>query len=98
MTWMGPGDGEGGLSDPTSGPPPVALALIYPLYFGMIILYVWASVRLSLLGPITVAEGRFALGRAWSATKGRFWTLLDLGAATIVRWFLVYFAAIVLFC
>jgi hypothetical protein len=89
---------SGGMSDPTSGPPPVALALIYPLYFGMIILYVWASVRLSLLGPITVAEGRFALGRAWSATKGRFWTLLDLGAATIVRWFLVYFAAIVLFC
>ncbi len=89
---------NGGMDSPASAMPSVALALIYPLYFGLIILYVWVSVRLSLLGPITVAEGRFALGRAWSATKGRFWTLLDLGAATIVRWFLIYFAAIVVFC
>jgi hypothetical protein len=76
--------------------PPAALALVYPIVFGAIILWVWISVRLSLVGPITVAEGRFALGRSWSATKGRFWTLLDLGAATMVRWFIVYMAMIIL--
>lgn len=76
--------------------PPVALALVYPLIFGALILWVWLAVRLSLVGPITVAEGRFALGRSWSATKGRFWTLLDLGAATMVRWSIVYMAMIVL--
>lgn len=76
--------------------PPVALALVYPVIFGVLILWVWISVRLSLVGPITVAEGRFALGRSWSATKGRFWTLLDLGAATMVRWFIVYMAMIIL--
>ena len=87
---------SGGLqSGQASGP---MLALFYPAYFGAIILYVWVSVRLSLLGPITVAEGRFALGRSWAATKGRFWVLIDLGAATMVRWFLVYFAAICIFC
>lgn len=86
----------GGLSNPQPTPSP-AFALIYPLYFGAICLYVWIAVRLSLLGPITVAEGRFAIGRSWAATKGHFWTLLDLGAATIVRWFLVYFVAVVAF-
>jgi hypothetical protein len=76
--------------------PPVAIALVYPIIFGALILWVWLSVRLSMVAPITVAEGRFALGRSWSATKGRFWTLLDLGAATLVRWFIVYMAMIVL--
>ena len=76
--------------------PPVAIALVYPAFFGALILWVWLSVRLSLVGPITVAEGRFALGRSWAATKGRFWTLLDLGAATIVRWFIVYMIMIIL--
>lgn len=85
-----------GGAQPGAAPSP-AIALFYPLYFGAVITYVWVSVRLSLLGPITVAEGRFALGRAWAATKGRFWTLLDLGAATVTRWFLIYFAAICLF-
>lgn len=87
----------GGLQNAEAAASPM-LALLYPAYFGAIILYVWVSVRLSLLGPITVAEGRFALGRAWAATKGRFWVLIDLGAATMVRWFLVYFAAVSLFC
>ncbi|RZJ28394.1 MAG: hypothetical protein EON85_09040 [Brevundimonas sp.] len=79
-------------------PSAVILALFYPLYFGFIFLYVWVSVRLSLLGPITVAEGRFALGRAWAASRGRFWTLLDLAAATIMRWFVLYAAAVTAFC
>ncbi|NJC42480.1 hypothetical protein GGQ87_002775 [Brevundimonas alba] len=76
--------------------PTAAIALIYPLIFGALILWVWLAVRLSLVAPITVAEGRFALGRSWAATKGRFWTLLDLGAATMVRWFIVYMAMVVL--
>ena len=85
-----------GASGGEPGMSPVGLALIYPIYFGLLILYVWIAVRLSLVGPITVAEGRFALGRSWQATKGRFWTLLDLGAATMVRWFLVYVVMIAL--
>lgn len=77
--------------------PPWVVALIYPAYFGFIFFYVWISVRLSLLGPITVAEGRFALGRAWAASRGRFWVLLDLGAATVLRWFVLYAVAVTAF-
>lgn len=77
--------------------PPAAVALIYPLYFAFLGFLLWVSARLSMVGPITVAEGRFALGRSWLATKGRVWSLIDLGAATMVRSLIVYAVAIVLF-
>lgn len=88
--------GTTAMSD-ASAIPHWTMALIYPAYFGFIFFYVWISVRLSLLGPITVAEGQFAIGRAWAASRGRFWVLLDLAAATVVRWFVLYAVAITIF-
>jgi hypothetical protein len=36
----------------------------------------WVTVRLSLCGPMTFAERRIVIFRAWSVTRGHFWELL----------------------
>jgi hypothetical protein len=51
-----------------------------------------------LLAPVTVAEGRIALGRAWKLTKGNFWRIflivLAIFIPVIIAEYTVIFAAI----
>jgi len=44
-----------------------------------VLLALFLLVRLSLAGPLLVAEGRLDLGRAWGLTRGRFWSLFGMG-------------------
>lgn len=51
----------------------IAVAVVLALVlFGAAI---WAEVRLSLAGALTVMRGRIVVRDAWRATRGRFWTL-----------------------
>jgi hypothetical protein len=50
----------------------VAAALIAILGFlAILVLLVWAFLRFSLVGPMTVDDGRFHLADAWSLSRGR---------------------------
>ena len=37
-----------------------------------------------LIVPVSVAEGRFGIGRSWELTKGNFWRILAVALATIL--------------
>lgn len=50
---------------------------------------IWVGVRLSLLFPATVAEGRIDIGRAWAMTRGRFWPLVGLTLLVFVMLFVM---------
>lgn len=56
---------------------------------GLICLFVWLSVRLSLAVPITVAEKRFAFFDSFGVTRGRFWPLLGMAVIAVVMVLLV---------
>lgn len=58
------------------------------LYVGLIAASIWAQVRISLAGALTVLRGRIVIREAWRATRGRFWTLF--GAYLVVA--IVFFA------
>ncbi len=58
-------------------------------FLGLVCLFVWLSVRLSLAVPITVAEKRFAFFDSFSRTKGRFWSLLGMAVLALVMVLLV---------
>jgi hypothetical protein len=53
----------------------IAVAVIFGivLFLGAI----YAQVRLSLAGALTVIKGRIVIADAWRATKGQFWTLFS---------------------
>lgn len=67
---------------------PGAFVVAAVLYLVMIGLLVWAQVRISLAGALTVLRGRIVVREAWRMTAGRFWTLfgayLVLGIAYMV--------------
>lgn len=84
---------NGGAMLASSGNPHVsgvAALLTMLAMFGLYAVWIWLSVRFSMIAPATVATRKFSLGASWTATKGRFWTLLDLGVITTVRWMVVY--------
>ncbi|RZJ00434.1 MAG: hypothetical protein EON90_07330 [Brevundimonas sp.] len=56
---------------------------------GLIALFIWLAVRLSLAVPITVAEKRFAFFDSFGVTKGRFWPLLGMAVIAVVMVLLV---------
>jgi hypothetical protein len=45
---------------------------------GVIVFMVFLLVRLSLAGPLVVAEGRLSFGAAWRVSRGKFWPLLGM--------------------
>jgi hypothetical protein len=49
---------------------------------------VWALIRISLAGPMTIAQRKVVIGPAWRLTRGAFWRLfgayLLLAIATLV--------------
>jgi hypothetical protein len=53
----------------------------------------WLYVRLSLIGAVTVLQGRMAISEGWAATRGRFWTLFGtyfvLWLGFMVMWLIV---------
>lgn len=57
----------------------VALAIIIALA-----IFVWLAIRLSLAAPMTVAERRIAIFDSFSATRGRFWSLLGMAVIALV--------------
>jgi hypothetical protein len=68
-----------------------------PIYFvalaaGFITAFVYPAVRLSLSGPMTVAEGRIRIFESWGLTRGRFWPLLG---AYFLCWVMLFVLVIV---
>jgi hypothetical protein len=47
-------------------------------------LLIWAALRLSVAGPMIVADGRFHLNDAWRLTKGHAASLLTIGLCLMV--------------
>lgn len=89
---------NGGAMLASSGNPHVsgvAALLTILSMFGLYAAWIWLSVRFSMIAPATVATRKFSLGASWTATKGRFWTLLDLGVITTVRWIVVYIVMLI---
>lgn len=64
---------------------------------GLVVLYLWVGLRLSMAGPMTLAEGKFRLFESWAFTKGRawklFWTML-LPAALLLGLYLFVVAGL----
>ena len=56
------------------------------LFVALFVAAIWLQVRLSLIGPMTVARGRWAVREGWQLTRGRFWTLLG---AYLVIWLIL---------
>lgn len=56
-----------------------------PLGFALFCGMIYAQVRFSLAGPLSVYRGRFVLGESWQLTRGRFWPI-----------FLAYFVVFVM--
>jgi hypothetical protein len=69
-----------------------ALALIGVMF--------WVGVRLCLATPVTFAEHRISLVRAWRLTRGRFWPLLGMAVLAVIFyvmvWLLVSFLGVVI--
>jgi hypothetical protein len=55
------------------------------------------TLRLSLAGPMTIAEGRFRFGQSWTATRGWFWPLLGAEALAAALALVVVFLAHIVF-
>lgn len=51
-------------------------AFMAALSLFLIFAFFYAMVRLSLIFPLVVAEGRYNFGRAWMLSRGNFWRLL----------------------
>jgi len=64
-------------------------------FFAFLCAFVWASVRLSLAVPITVAEKRFAFFDSFGVTKGRFWPLLGMAVIVIVMVMVVQLLSVI---
>lgn len=56
-----------------------------------LLLFVWVGVRLSLAGPMTLAESRVRFLKSWSFTRGRFWPLFAMYVLANVLACVVYF-------
>lgn len=69
-----------------------AMIVLFPLFFVIFAVIVWAEVRISLAGALTVLRGRIVLREAWATTRGRFWTLF--GAYLLIS--LAYMVASIL--
>ena len=76
-----------------------SLLLVAKILIGVLVgftalaVMVFAWVRLSLAGPLIVAQGRLDLSGAWALTRGRFWSLLGMGVVTIALAMAVSMAA-----
>lgn len=55
--------------------PAIAVLLIALLVVAILCAVIWASVRLSLLFPMTFIRREFVIDEAWKLSRGRFWTL-----------------------
>jgi hypothetical protein len=69
---------------------PLAAPLAFFAVWGV---WVWGSVRLSLLLPRTFDTGRIDLPAAWRLTRGSFWPLLGLGLLVYLLSMLISFLA-----
>lgn len=58
------------------GTPAAILGVTVPLFAIFMLGLLWAEVRISLAGALTVLRGRIVLRDAWRLTHGRVWTLL----------------------
>lgn len=62
-------------------------ALSLFLIFG----FFYAMVRLSLIFPVVVVEGRYNFGQAWALSRGNFWRLFATWIVAVIPLFLVFF-------
>lgn len=69
----------------------VVLAIILGL--GVLCLFIWLEVRLSLAFPLTLLRRRFVLGESWQVTRGHFWSLFAAYLIVILITFAMSMAA-----
>ncbi|HEX6861134.1 MAG TPA: hypothetical protein VF138_13160 [Caulobacteraceae bacterium] len=60
-------------------------------------LIVLVSVRLSLAGPMTFAEGRLRVFESWTLTRGNFWRLLGVYVLAIILVIVVFLLALIIY-
>ena len=65
-----------GAAAPTPGG--AAWAIIFIGYLLLWAVFIFAAVRLAIIFPVTVIEGRYDFGQAWSLTRGNFWRIVGL--------------------
>jgi hypothetical protein len=58
----------------TAGSGPATL-MSFLFLFGVVGLFIWLEVRLSLAFPLTLLRRKIIIGESWRLTKGRFWSL-----------------------
>jgi hypothetical protein len=63
---------------------PAALLVMLVGVAAMVALFVWVLLRLSLMGPMMVEDGRFHLADTWSLTRGRAVDLFVIGICLFV--------------
>jgi len=54
------------------------LPFTYAILIGLLLLIMVVAVRMSLIFPLTVVEGRYDFAGAWALTRGNFWRLVGL--------------------
>ncbi len=69
----------------------VAGAIAFLVTLGALV-YVVARLTF-LIAPVTVTEGKIDLIRAWTLTKGNFWRIFAIAAATVLPVSLIFFVA-----
>jgi hypothetical protein len=85
LVFAGSGAHAGSVSTALSGAG-IAFLVGVLIFFAMIYFFT----RLTyLIVPVTVAEGRFGLGRSWELTKGNFWRIFGVALATIIPLFVL---------
>ena len=77
---LGLGRGSAGL---------IVVSLVLLLWVAMF----YVSVRLSLIGPLTVARRRLVIREGWQLARGRFWRLLG---AYLVIWLVIFVGSLAL--
>jgi len=58
---------------------------------------IFATVRLSLAGPMTFAEGRLRVFESWRLTRGNFWRLLGAYALAVILIVVIFLLAAVIY-
>lgn len=85
LVFAGSGAHAGSVATAASGAG-IAFLVGLLIFFAMIYFFT----RLTyLIVPVTVAEGRFGIGRSWELTKGNFWRIFIVALATIIPLFVL---------
>jgi len=84
----------GGLGLAVGRSPGVAVLVSVLLMLGFLGFWIWLSVRVSLIFPMTFHRRRFAIDEGWALGRGRFWTMFG---AYLVVWIVIIAVSLIFF-